>query len=94
MKNDSPDKRMSSLAERCRRAGVDVSVKSAAIDIVQAVKYYLAEQTSVDMVLLSPSVTDKGNVAEKDLRKLVKTASRPIVTMARQMPLSAIGPAS
>jgi hypothetical protein len=89
MKNDRPDKRMSLLAERCRGSGVDVNVQSAAIDIVQAVKHYLSEKTSVDMVLLSPSVTYHGNITEKDLRRLVNTASRPIVTMARQTQLSA-----
>ena len=89
MKNGCRDKRMSFLAERCRGSGVEVSVQSAAIDIVQAVKHYLSEKTSVDMVLLSPSVTDNGNITEKDLRRLIKTASRPIVTMARQVQLSA-----
>lgn len=89
MKNDWPDKRISFLAERCLGAGVEVSVQSAALDIVQAVKYYLSEKTFVDMVLLSPSITDNGNITEKDLQKLVKTTSRPIVTMARQAQMAA-----
>jgi len=89
MKNDSPDKRMSFLAERCRMSGVEVSVQSAAMDIVRAVKHYLSEKNSVDMVLLSPGVTDHGNITEKDLQRLVEKASRPIVTMARQAQLSA-----
>jgi len=36
------------------------------------------------MVLLSPSITDNGNVSARELNKLVRTASRPVVTMARQ----------
>jgi hypothetical protein len=36
------------------------------------------------MVLLSPTITENGNISSRELSRLVKTASRPIVTMAKQ----------
>ncbi len=85
---DRTDRKTSFLAERCRGAGVDLCVQSSAGDIVRAVKYYLSDKTSVDMVLLSPSIIDRWNVTEEDLRKLINRASMPIVMMARQGRLS------
>ncbi len=72
------------LIEKCRKSGVDVNVQTESKDIVSAVKDFLGKKTTIDMVLLSPCVTDNGNVTAKELQKLVKTASRPIVTMAKQ----------
>ena len=37
------------------------------------------------MVLLSPSVTNNEGVSAKELKRLVRTVSRPIVTMARNV---------
>jgi len=84
IKTNSSDEKINLLAKRCRESGVAVSVQTAAIDIVSAVKDFLGKKTAIDMVLLSPSVTNNGNVTAKELKKLVKTASMPIVTMARQ----------
>ena len=36
------------------------------------------------MVLLSPSVSNNGHVKARELNRLVKITSRPIITMARQ----------
>ncbi len=74
------------FTEKCLRAGVEVRVQPSAIDIVPALKYCLSVEKTIDMVLLGPNVTDNGNMSEKELRKLVRTASRPIVTLARQTP--------
>ena len=54
------------------------------MDTISAIKNILRQNTRIDMVLLSPSVTNDGNVNSKVLNKLVKTASRPVVTMAKQ----------
>jgi hypothetical protein len=75
VKNDFSDKGIGSLAERCRKAGVEVKVQSTAIASVPALKYYLSAENTIDMVLLGPNVTDNGNMCEKHLQKLVKTAS-------------------
>ena len=77
------EKKIDLLKERCRRSGVTVGVSAAAADAVSAIKNILRQNTKIDMVLLSPSITNDGNVTSKVLNKLVKTASRPVVTMAR-----------
>ena len=51
-----------------------MNVQSTAIALVPALKYYLSAENTIDMVLLGPNVTDNGNMCEKDLQKLVKTA--------------------
>ncbi len=78
------NEKLNFLIEKCRTSGIDVNVQTESKDIVSAVKDLLGKKTAIDMVLLSPCVTDNGNVTAKELQKLVKTASRPIVTMAKQ----------
>ena len=81
---DRPEEKLNFLIEKCRESGVDVNVQTESKDIVSAVKDFLGKKTTIDMVLLSPCVTDNGNVTAKELQKLVKTVSRPIVTMTKQ----------
>ena len=45
------------------------------MDAISAIKNILRQNARIDMVLLSPSVTNDGNVNAKVLNKLVKTAS-------------------
>ncbi len=78
------EQRAAHLAEKCQRSGVNVNIHSVTIDLFSAIKDFLREKTGIDMVLLSPTVTDNGNVSARELNKLVRTASRPVVTMARQ----------
>jgi len=78
------DQKITLLKEMCRESGVSVDISTAAMDAVTSVKNILRQNTRIDMVLLSPSITNDGNVTTKVINKLVKTASRPIVTMAKQ----------
>lgn len=73
------------LAEKFQNAGVITRVYVVALDAVSAIKDFLKQKNSVDIVLLSPSVTDNGNISSGELQKLVRTASKPIVTMSRQV---------
>jgi hypothetical protein len=82
-KNEDYEKKVDVLKEQCRKSGIAVNISTAATDTVSAVKNILRQNTRIDMVLLSPSITNDGNVTSKVLNKLVKTASRPIVTMAK-----------
>jgi len=77
--------RIASFIERCSKSNVDVSIHTAETDVVSAVKDLLTQKIGIDMVLLSPSVTNNGHVSSKELNRLVKTASRPVVTMARNV---------
>lgn len=78
------EEKVERLAEKCQRSGVNVNIHSVTAELFSAIKDFLREKTGIDMVLLSPSVTDNGNVSSRELNKLVRTASRPVVTMARQ----------
>jgi len=79
------EKKLNLLMEQCQNAGIITRVYKVGLDAMSAIKDFLKEKNTVDMVLLSPSITDNGNITSSDLQKLVRTASRPIVTMARQI---------
>lgn len=80
-----PGKKLNLLMEQCQNAGIITRVYTVTLDPMSATKDFFKQKNTVDMVLLSPSITDNGNITSSDLQKLVKTASRPIVTMARQI---------
>ncbi len=77
--------RINLLTEKFQNAGVITRVYTVGLDAVSAVKDFLKQQNSVDMVLLSPSVIDNGNISSGELQGLVRSASKPIVTMSRQV---------
>lgn len=81
--NEEYEKKTALLKEKCNKAGVAVGISTAATDAVSAIKNILRQNAKIDMVLLSPSITNDGNVTAKVLNKLVKSASRPVVTMAK-----------
>lgn len=78
------EKKLAVLKKRCEKAGIAVDVSAAASDVVAAIKNNLKQNSRIDMVLLSPSITSDGRITSRELNKLVKTASRPIVTMSKQ----------
>ncbi|MDZ4383292.1 MAG: hypothetical protein U0937_01475, partial [Thermodesulfovibrionia bacterium] len=73
------------LFKSCRESGVDADIYITKKDITIAIKDFLELRTSIDMVLLSPSVTNNEGLSAKELKRLVRTVSRPIVTMARNV---------
>jgi hypothetical protein len=75
---------LSALIGRCSREGIQVSVQEMDLDAVAGIRTFLKNHAGIDKVVLSPTVTGNGNVSSKDLNRLVRTASRPIVTMTRQ----------
>ncbi len=75
---------LAGLVEKCRKEGIQVIVNKTDQDPVSGIRLYLKKHVGIDKVVLSPSVTGNGNVSARDLNRLVRTASRPIVTMTRQ----------
>lgn len=71
------------MVEQCRVLGIEAGMQTAHEDLVPAVSAALRSSRGVDMVILSPSITRDGNVSAKELQRLVRTASRPVVTIAR-----------
>ncbi len=72
------------IREKCREVGVKVNIHTASMDTVSAVKDFMKNTSGIDMILLSPSVTGEGNLTGGELKRLVRTSSRPVVTMSRQ----------
>lgn len=72
-KNESYEEKAGLLMEKCRKLGTAVDVSAATSDVVSAVKNFLRQNSKIDMVLLSPAVTNDGNISSKELNRLVKT---------------------
>jgi hypothetical protein len=82
--NDNKDKNISLIVGKCRESGINADVQSFEADVVPSLEKYFKRKNGVDMILLSPSITDNGNITTRELQKLLNSVSRPIVTMARQ----------
>ncbi len=78
------EEKLADLTTLCRKEGIDVKVEDSKLDAVAGIKTFLKTHTGIDKVVLSPAVTSDGYVSAKELNSLVRTASRPIVTMTRQ----------
>lgn len=78
------EERLRSIQERCNSVGVDfLGVNTSSENILSAIGNLTKGDSSIEMVLLSPSITQDGHISAKELQRLVKEISRPIVTMAR-----------
>ena len=79
------DKELANLLEKFGTAGIDTEVSAGNNDAIAAIKKFLRQESSIDMVLLNPNVTENGNIKAKDLDRLVNKASIPIVTIEKEM---------
>lgn len=66
------------------KAGVHLEVQNTDKDVVAGIRFYLKGRTGIDKVVLSPAITESEVLTTRELTRLVRTASRPIVTMTRQ----------
>jgi len=78
------DLKLAGLTERCKKEGIEVKVQQTDLGTLPGIRTFLKNNSGIDKVVLSPVLTESGNVTSKDLNRLVRTASRPIVTMTRQ----------
>ncbi len=78
------NKELDAVAERCLREGICLNVYTSPLDALSGIRVFLKEHQAIDKVVLSPAITVAGNVSSKDMSRLVRTTSRPIVTMTRQ----------
>ena len=83
-RHKNQEKKIAEVVKKCHREGIQVNVHTTDLDAISGIRTFLKEHTGIDKVVLSPAVTGNGNVSSKDLNRLVRTASRPIVTMTRQ----------
>jgi hypothetical protein len=66
------------------KAGVQLEVHNTDKDVVSGIRSFLKGRIGIDKVVISPAVTESEMLTTRDLNRLVRTASRPIVTMTRQ----------
>ncbi len=76
------------IKERCGKEGLPAEVHTTSEDLLSAIFNLIRKHSGINMVMLSPSVTNNGVLSARDLQRLVRTASRPVVTMARNMAAS------
>lgn len=69
---------------KASKEGVHLSAESTDKDVLAGVRNFVKHNSDVDKVVLSPSVTEGEVLTSRDLNRLVRTASRPVVTMTRQ----------
>lgn len=69
---------------KASKDGVHLSAESTDMDVLAGVRGFVRRNSVVDKVVLSPSVTESEMLTSRDLNRLVRTASRPVVTMTRQ----------
>ncbi|MBI4687538.1 MAG: hypothetical protein HY756_07130 [Nitrospirae bacterium] len=81
--NAVSDMDASHFAAKGADMGIAVDVYEAAGIAMSAIKEAIKRNTSIDMIILSPAVTENGGISAKELSLLVKKASRPVVTMSR-----------
>lgn len=81
---DAEGRKLQDIQEKCKESGIAVNIYTAAEDFPSALKGLLKKDKNIDMVLLSPEVTHNGNLTIRDLKKLLKTVSIPIVTLTQQ----------
>lgn len=84
MQRETTEGRSNLMIDQCKTSGIEANLQTAQDGIVGAVSGFLKNKTAVDMVLLSPSITKNGNMSARELQRLVKTALRPVVTIAKQ----------
>jgi hypothetical protein len=76
--------KIAELVVRASKAGVHLSTEHSDKDVIYGIRTYLRAHSGIDKVVLSPAVTESEVLTTKELSRLVRNASRPIVTMTRQ----------
>ena len=75
---------LDAVVKKCLYEGIHVRVHTSSLDTISGIRNFLKEHRAIDKVVLSPAITAAGNITSKDMSRLVRTVSRPIVTMTRQ----------
>lgn len=78
------DSKITEMVLASSKAGVRLEVERTEKDVVGGIRSYLKRNATIDKVVLSPAVTEGEVLTTRELNRLVRTASRPIVTMTRQ----------
>lgn len=74
-------KKIAELSERCRENSLEFIYQTATGDSIDAIKYFLKNRPAIDMVLLSPNLSE--NKKGLDFKKILKNITKPVVTISR-----------
>jgi hypothetical protein len=77
------ERKISEILKKADETSVPLSWKTATGDVAQMVKEYLKNRPGIDMVLLSPNLSE--NNKHLDIRKLIRNISKPIVNISGPM---------
>ncbi len=78
------DPELAPLFHKCRQEGVQATVHTSPLEALSGIRAFIKKQWGIDRVVLSPAITMAGEIRSKDMTRLVRSISRPVVTMARQ----------
>jgi hypothetical protein len=79
MEEDAKGK-VAELAKRYKQYLVEINYQIAFGDVASNIKAIVKKKPSIELVLLSPNLSNKGII---DIKKLLKEIARPIVTMSQ-----------
>jgi len=83
----SPDDE-AELTRQFRESGLTGAVHSTADTSVRGLEEYVKANRNIDLILLAPSIVERGMIPAKDFRKLLRAVSRPIVTLNAPAPVA------
>ncbi len=82
--DEVPDEELNAFLKKCLHEGVHVAVRTSPLDAISGIRTFLKEHWGIDKVVLSPAIATAGDISSRDMKRLVRKISRPVVTMARQ----------
>jgi hypothetical protein len=80
---DLLEEKISNIMKSSKESSVDLLCHLAEGDVASAIKLFLKDQKNIDMVLLSPSLSESKK--SLDIRKLIKNISKPIVHISKPL---------
>ncbi len=82
--DEVPRQELIPVFDKCLHEGVHVTIHTSPLDALSGIRTFLKKQWGIDKIVLSPAVTTAGAISSKDMKRLARAISRPVVTMARQ----------
>jgi hypothetical protein len=82
--DEDSDQELSVVVQTCLREGIQATVYTSPLGAMAGIRAFIKKQWGIDKVLLSPAITRADDISSKDIMRLVRVISRPVVTMARQ----------
>jgi hypothetical protein len=77
-------KQLAGVVYKCKKSGIKVNLYSSSSNVVSVIEQYFRHKNGIDIVLLSPNITEHSHITQRTLKKLSHSIARPIVTMAKQ----------